>query len=63
MKVFGKTRLENIEKIIGKEANELLLDHLKKGGSKELAIEYEDNSIIYLTIENNYVRYKLIEDD
>jgi len=57
--MMGRTKLENIGKIIGEDAEKLLKAYLKEIPTGKLAIEYEGGSLLYLEIlPDNWVRYK-----
>lgn len=59
-KIMGRAKLENMGKIIGKQAYEMLNVYLKENKTGKVAIEYEDGLIAQLEIlPDNWVRYQM----
>lgn len=60
VEMFGRAKLENIGKVICKDGEKMLKDYIQRNPeSKKLAIEYDNNVIIHLTLlEDNWVRFR-----
>lgn len=59
--IMGRAKLENMGKIIGEQAYEMLKTYLKNNKTGKVAVHYDDGSLAQLEIlSDNWVRYKKV---